>query len=168
MRKIALLAAIALTAVSFAAAESSDDPTEVYKDAKVGLYLPADTQTTVDTGTWIAVSAEDNLTVMFEKFTKTYSEKELTEKNVTKACVDYGVKGFKFLDSRSDEGLVYAYGRGKYKTNAGTEYEGYFGLLVNADVKKKTFFFGYLVPSLKDKDVNAMVLDIVDNMVPME
>ena len=168
MRKIALLAAIALTAVSFAAAESSDDPTEVYEDAKVGLYLPADTQTTVDTGTWMAFSAEDKLTVMFEKHTKTYSEKELTEKNVTKACVDNDVKGFKFLDTRSENGLVYAYGRGKYTSKDGTEYEGYFGLLVNADVKKKTFFFAFLVHSLKDKNVNATILDIVDNMVPME
>jgi hypothetical protein len=82
--------------------------------------------------------------------------------------VDYGVKNFKYVDSHSDQGLVYAYGTGSYTTNSGSTFEGFFGLLVNSDIKKKTFFFAFMVPSMKTKDTYNSILDIVDNMVPME
>jgi len=167
MKRIALLAALALTLLAYAAAQDTVDPNQVFKDGKVGLVLPDDTTTTVDTGTWIAYSDSNDMTFMFDKYDKVLGAKDLTEKIVAKACADQGVTAFKFIKKNEDTGLVWAYGRGTYKSKKGA-YEGFFGLLVNADVKKKTFFFALMVPSLRKQATYDLALDIVDTMVPME
>ncbi len=169
MKRFALLSALlALILAPAAFAESADEPSEVCDAAKVGFYLPEDTQTTVDTGTWIAVSQGDGLVVIMDKNDPAYSNKDLTEKNVKKAVAGEHVKGFSYLDTVSDNGLVYVYGKGSYRNKDGKTYEGFFGLLNNADVKGTTFFFAFMVPSLKDKAIYKRIVDMVANMVPME
>ena len=168
MKRVALTIALALTVMCFAVAQSNDDPSQVCDAAKVGLYLPDDTQATIDTGTWIAYSASEALTVMLDKYDTVFAAKDLSEKNVAKAAAKNGVKDFVFVDTHSDNGLDFAYGKGTYKDGKGVAHDGFFGLLVNSDVKKKTFFFAFMVPSLKSKTLYDAILDMVDTMVPME
>jgi hypothetical protein len=167
MRRFAVFAALTLTVLSYAAAQDTVDPNQEFKEGKVGLVLPDDATSTIDTGTWIAYSDSNDMTLMFDKYEKVLTGKELTEKNVAKACADNGVTAFKFIKQNEDTGLVWAYGRGTYKSKKGA-YEGFFGLLVNADVKKKTFFFALMVPSLRKQATYDLAVDIVDTMVPME
>ncbi len=169
MKRIALSAALVVASLSFAfALDTSGDPTQVCDAAKVGFYLPEDTQSTVDTGTWIAYSAGETLTVMMDKNDSVLAVKDLTDKNLAKACAAQGVKNYKFIDSYSDNGLVYTYGQGTYKNKDGKSFDGFFGILDNSDVKNTTFFFAFMVPSLKDKATYKRILDMVANMVPME
>jgi hypothetical protein len=167
-RCAALIVLFCLVAVPLAVADDTDEPNQVCDAAKIGFYLPEDTQTTIDTGTWIAVSDSDGLIVMVDKNDTAFANSDLTDKNLSKACAYQSVKNYKFVDSYSDNGLVFLYGTGTYKNKDGKSYDGFFGLLNNSDIKKTTFFVAFLVPSLKDKAVYKRVLDMVENVVPMQ
>jgi len=167
MKRIVLLIALTFTALAFAAAQSNDDPTQVCDAAKVGFYLPEDTQTTVDKDLWVAVSSSEGLVVMMYPNDTVLGVKDLTDKSLAKACAAQGIKNYKFIDSFSDTGLVCTYGQGNYKKD-GKNYDGFFGILDNSDIKNKTFFVAFMVPSLKDKATYKRILDMVDAMVPME
>jgi hypothetical protein len=170
LKRIAILAALScMFAIPLAFGQSADEePNEVCDAAKVGFYLPEDSQSTVDTGTWVAVANSEGLVVMVDKNDALYANKDLTDKNLAKACKVQNVKNYKFIDSYSDNGLVYVYGSGSYKDNSGKSYDGFFGILNNSDVKGTTFFFAFMVPSLKDKAVYKRIQDMVDSMVPMQ
>ena len=167
MKRIALLIALSLMVLGFAVAQSNEDPTESCDAAKVGFYLPDDTKTTVDQDLWVAVSPSEGLVVMVYPNDTVLGVKDLTDKNLAKACAAQGIKNYKFVDSYSDTGLVCTYGQGTYKKD-GKNYDGFFGILDNADIKGKTFFVAFMVPSLKDKATYKRILDMVDTMVPME
>jgi hypothetical protein len=166
MKRIALLAALSLTMFSVGA-QSSDEPSQVCDAAKVGFYLPDDAQVSVDKDLWVAVSSSEGLVVMMYPNDAVLGVKDLTDKNLAKACAAQGIKNYKFIDSYSDTGLVCTYGQGNYKKD-GKSYDGFFGILDNSDIKNRTFFVAFMVPSLKDKATYKRILDMVDSMVPME
>jgi hypothetical protein len=164
MKRIGLFLALAAILTLGIAAQT----TEVVPMAKVSIELPDDIQTTVDTGTWIGYSAENELTVMFDTYVKSIANKDLGEKTVAKACSDEGVKGFKFISLRNSKGLSFAYGRGTYTAKNGKKSEGIIGLLNNGSIKNKTFFFAFLLPSPADSDTFDAVVATADAMESSE
>jgi hypothetical protein len=165
MKRIAAVVAIVAALALGASAQSTSKPNQVYPDAKVALILPDDAETSVDTGTWMATSESTGTSVMFEKYDVTIAAGDINRSVVAKAAAAYGVKGFKFVALGNPKGLAFGYGRGKYTSEDGTTMDGFFGLLDNTAIKGKTFFFGFLVPSLDDPDIYDGIKAAVDDMV---
>jgi hypothetical protein len=164
MKRIAAAAAIVAAIALGASAQSTSKPNRVYPDAKVALILPDDTETSVDSGTWMAISESTGTSVMFEKYDDTFSPGEINRSVIAKAAAAYGVKGFKFVALGNPRGLAFGYGKGKYTSEDGTTMDGFFGLLDNTAMKDRTFFFGFLVPSLDDPDIYDGIKAAVDDM----
>jgi len=165
MKHFAVAVAIFSTIALGASAQSTSKPNQVYPDAKVALILPDDAEISVDSGTWIASSDSTGASVMFEKYEDVIAVGGINRSVVAKAAAAYGVKGFKFVAVGNPKGLAFGYGRGKYTTDDGTKMDGFFGLLDNTAIKGKTFFFGFLVPSLDDPDIYEGIKAAVDDMV---
>ncbi len=166
MKRTVLALAFATSILSFVFA--GGDPNFVYEEGKIGLFMADDTEVSEDDGTWMAFSEGSGVLFMIEATEKVLAAKDMTEANLAAMCVEYGVDDFEQLSSMDFDGLTYIYGKGSM-TDADDNYmEGFFGMAVNASVKKKSFFFAILVPSLEDEAAYGTASGIVENLTPVK
>lgn len=148
MKRILALAAIALALVSPVFAVDTLPMT--CESAQIGLDLPADTEIIDEAGLWYAYSESAELGVYITETGEAIAPEEVTEADLTEAMGQMDIKDFVYLDAAGDT-VLYFYGQGITSDDDGTEWEGFYGILINQDVPDKSYFMAVMAPSLAVK-----------------